>query len=118
MKQKVHNLSYLAVTTIALAGFSNNDTIAFPQGAEIFNVSLEVEEAGNAGLTANLGIVGSEDLFASNIDLSEKGHFTSSVKHTAKDKGAIKMSLSKNATKGRVIIRAMYFLPSTILAEY
>lgn len=118
MKQRVHNLCYLAITAIALKDLSDNDTIAFPQGAEIFNVSLEVEEAGDVGLTANLGIVGSEDLFANDINLSQKAHHTSSVKHTCKDKGAIKITLSQSATKGKVVIRALYFLPSTILAEY
>lgn len=118
MKQRVHNLSYLAITAIALKDLSDNDAIAFPQGAEIFNVSLEVEQAGDVGLNANLGIVGSEDLFANDIDLSQKAHHTSSVKHTCKDKGVIKITLSKPATKGKVVIRALYFLPSTILAEY
>ncbi|PZT47729.1 hypothetical protein B6S12_07660 [Helicobacter valdiviensis] len=118
MKQKVHNVSYLAVTTLNLKDLKSSEVIAFPLGAEICDVSLEVQEAGDAGLTCNLGLLGSEDFFANGIDLSTIGHHSSSIKHTCKDKGAITITPSSVATKGSVKIRVFYFLPSTILAEY
>lgn len=120
MKQRVKNRSYLAKSTINLSDLEANkayEAVALPANAEILHASLEVTLAGSG--VADLGFKGgSGNEIANDIDLSKVGVNISGFVGTTKDITAITITSGVAQTKGEVILRVQYVLPSEILVEY
>ncbi|WQS57502.1 hypothetical protein KVD04_00995 [Helicobacter pylori] len=118
MKQKVHNVSYLAKAGFE---FKNGvyDLVALPSGAEVVKVSLEVVGNPTAG-TVSVGFK----------DETNKGYFivfnkieekfaTSAIDYTAtSDKVIVAEVKNANGTDIKCVLRVLYFLPSLIEVEY
>lgn len=65
MKQKVHNVSYLAVTALTLATIKDESfsAVALPSGAEVLSVSIEVKEKADIGTTLKVGLESEAEFF-------------------------------------------------------
>lgn len=120
MKQRVHNISYLVKREVEL----KNETLSFealaiPAGAELTYLSVVVDEA-DANCDLEIGLNGDEDFFTPNaLQLDTKGTLHNiAVALKMEQVGSIICKQSTQATSGKIIIRAVYFLPSTIIAEY
>lgn len=120
MKQLVHNVSYLTKTTLSLETIADVsfEAIALPAGAEVISVSVEVQEVGSAGTTLSVGLKGDEDFFARDLDLSQKAQYTSANQMQMQNTGTILIKANQKSTSGVLVIRAFYFLPSTISTEF
>ncbi|MBD5165225.1 hypothetical protein [Helicobacter sp.] len=120
MKQNVHNVSYLAVTTLNLKTIQEQSypAVALPSGAEVLNVSVEVQEEADAGTKLKVGLASDEEFFANDLDLATKSNYTSAKTHKMQSTGTINVKASKTSEKGAIIVRAFYFLPSQIMTEF
>ncbi len=120
MKQYVKNVAYLASVEIALKDLKDNkaEVAVLPNGAEVVSLNLEVIETSDGGITCDIGLDKEEDFFANDIDLTTKANSQSAKQTTLKKTSVVNLQLSGESSKGSVIVRVMYFLPSKILAEY
>lgn len=120
MLQNVKQRSALCVATLNLADIKADDTtgdyevaaIVLPKDAEILGVSLEVVEAGDAGLTADIGFNDEPTFFSTNLALNAVANFASSKQTTLNSSGLLKVKLSTAATQGVIKVRANFFYPS------
>ena len=121
MRQFVHNVSYLAVDSVEFAasqGKTTFEAVALPFGAEVVSVNLNVDEASDVGVTCDVGLNEDKEKFLNDIPLDSKAPHTSAQNLNVASRGSVNLTLSSAATKGKVTLRVMYFLPSTIKTEY
>lgn len=121
MRQAVHNVSYLAVNSIDFSssqGKTSFEAIALPLGAEVISVNLNVDEASDVGITCDVGLNENKEVFLNDIPLDRKAPHTSAQNLRVASRGSMNLNLSGATTKGKVTLRVLYFLPSTIVAEY
>lgn len=120
MRQNVHNVSYLAVTMLNLATIQDESypAVALPSGAEVLSVSVEVKEEADAGTTLKVGLESEAEFFANDLNLATKGNYTSAKTHKMQSTGTINVKASQASTKGAMIVRVFYFLPSQIMTEF
>lgn len=120
MKQKVHNVSYLAVTALTLATIQDESfpAVVLPSGAEVLSVSIEVKEEADTGTTLKVGLESEAEFFANDLNLATKGNYTSAKAHKMQNTGTINVKANKVSTKGAIIVRVFYFLPSQIMTEF
>lgn len=113
--------SYLAVADVELntIGTSAYNVLLLPSGAEVLSVNVEVLEAAASGKTLNVGFVDTADFFSQGlaIDTANVNYNSSKVTRIAQT-GAITITPSAACAKGKVRVRANYFLPSQILTEF
>ena len=120
MLQNVKLRSGLIVAKLNLADIKADDdtgayevaAIVLPNEAEIIGVSLEVVEAGDGALTADIGFNDEAQFFSKGIALSAVANFASSKQTTLNSAGLLKVKLSAAATKGVIKVRAHFFYPS------
>lgn len=120
MRQNVHNVSYLAVVTLNLdtTKDASYPAVALPSGAEVLSVSVEVKEEADIGTTLKVGLASDEEFFANDLNLATKGNYTSAKAHRMQSTGTINVKASQASTKGTMIVRVFYFLPSQIMTEF
>lgn len=119
MKQRAKNISYLIKSVINLADTAlKSDVIALPKGAELISFNVEVAEASIAGVTASFGIGTEATALVNALDVSAVKNEQSAVAKTINEKSTVTLTLNKASTKGQIIVRALYFLPSEIITEY
>lgn len=121
MQQRVKNVSYLAKSTINLATDLNNlsrNCIALPQGAEVMQATLSVDEVADAGTTAKLGLNENASFFVASCALDKVKCFQSAQIETTTKPSVITLTLNQQPTAGKVTLRVVYFLPSEIMTEY
>lgn len=93
------------------------DVLMLPEGAEIINVSLEVVEAGDSGVTADLGFESEAQFFSTGLALDVVANYASSKQTTLNNAGLLKLKLSAASAKGVVKVRAHFFYPSERMTE-
>lgn len=120
MKQRAKNVSYLVKAVINLAEMTEltRDVVALPKGAELISFNVEIAEANDAGVTADFGIGTEKDALVKSLALNTAKNEQSAVAKSINEKSVITLTLSTTATKGQLIVRALYFLPSEIVVEY
>ncbi len=123
MQQRVFNVSYLATATPGLDSLSNisKDLILIPKGANIISVMLELKDSEGTGeVSVNLSKAGLA--FFNNVTLDgsavDSKFLTSSIHTKAEDSDAISIKLESGGfTKGNLVLKVLYFLPSQVLTE-
>ncbi len=120
MRQMVHNVSYLAVTTLLLPTIGNESypAVALPNGAEVQSVSVEVQEEADVGTTLKVGLSSDIEFFANDLNIATNGNYTSAKTHTMQSTGTINVKASGKSAKGAIKVRVFYFLPSQIMTEF
>ncbi len=93
------------------------DVLMLPEGAEIINVSLEVVEAGDSGVTADLGFESEAQFFSTGLALDAVANYASTKQTTLNNAGLLKLKLNNASTKGVVKVRAHFFYPSERMTE-
>lgn len=124
MQQRVHHISYLAVSSVELNALSQTakDYILIPKGANIIDVKLEVEDSEGKG-EVEVALSGAGVKFFENtaLDSSEtqKRFLSSSIHTSTKENDTLSIKLTSGSfSSGKVIIKALYFLPSQIMTEF
>lgn len=114
--QQVHNVCYMVDCVLDLSQEISQAAI-LPKGSTITHLSVEVQEAAQAGGILDLGFEGDTQALANDIDTGTKGVNICNVAFTShKDESII--ATSQNTTSGKAILRVVYFLPSTIRIDY
>lgn len=113
--QKVHNVSYLAHVTLDLSQ-ATTKAVILPKGAQVVQVSLEVTEPSDSGAKLDLGFEGSVDVIANDINIEQVGVNICNVALEPKQNLEL-LATSTGTTKGKAILRVLYFLPSVISVE-
>lgn len=124
MQQRVHHISYLAVSSVELNALSGTakDYILIPKGANIIDVKLEVEDSEGKG-EVEVALSGAGVKFFENTALDsseiEKRFLSSSIYTSTKENDTLSIKLTSGSfSSGKVIIKALYFLPSQIMTEF
>lgn len=123
MIQKVHNISYLSVNEIELNMLKKDvprEVIALPKNAELISVMIEnIGYTGTATLDVRLKHSKAlllNDLELDNVELDKK--FTNSLVHIKINSDEmIEVIANESFANGKIRIKALYFLPSTIYNE-
>lgn len=121
MRQFVHNVSYLVVYSLDLSksdGATSFEAVALPVGAEVVNVNLNIDEVADVGVTCSVGINEETNKFLNAVALDSKDPHTSAQNLSVSSRGSVNLTLSGGSTKGRITLRVLYFLPTTIKTEY
>ena len=122
MKQRVNNISYLAKSEVALNALEANKAlpvIALPAGAELISLTLSVDKE-EANGQISVGFEGNATALTPNpLDLGTKGMVHNiAVAQTLKENSSITLQSAAKLNAAVVSVRATYFLPSTIVAEF
>lgn len=121
MQQKVKFEAQCARIEVNLAdiGTDTFKAIILPEGAEILQVNVEVLEATASGKTLNVGLDSENTFFSSALDVATKGaNYNSAKVTTINGTSALTLTATAACAKGRVCVRAFYFLPSEKMIEY
>lgn len=120
MLQRVNHIAYMAKVNLSLSELEAGETkdiILLPKGAELFHFSVEVlEEA--TGVNADFGVKDAKDLLINDLDLGVKTSVLSQSIKEFKEQSLINVTLNSKARSGEIAVRAVYFLPSQIVAEF
>ncbi|NDJ26363.1 hypothetical protein GW575_00125 [Campylobacter sp. MIT 19-121] len=121
MKQRVKNVSYLtkAVVGLALLEVAKPfEVLMLPAKAELLSLDLEVLEASDTGVKLDVGLDDTADFFINDASVDTIGNTRSSKQTQILKTAQVNISVATKCTKGKVVVRAQYFLPSEILAEF
>ncbi|WP_169785078.1 hypothetical protein [Campylobacter curvus] len=116
--QRVHNKVYLINQKINLAKLPENGIVAtLPKNAILMICDVEITQTSDA-TSFKLGVEGSDEFFIAASALSAKANFKSDKATQLQKDEDIKLSLVGAATKGEIVVRIMFFNPSTYMVEY
>lgn len=116
MKQKVRKFQYVATPKFSFSDFATASAkIAsiLPSDAVILGVTLIVAKPSQAGITLDVGLNSSQDLFLNDISLAAAGVHTSSVKTITKERSEVIVLPSKPLTQGEFSLIIEFALPTT-----
>lgn len=124
MQQRVNNISYLAVSKTNLNSLSTiyKDTVAIPKGAHIISVMLELKDSEGTG-EVTVTLCKAKLNFFENVTLdgaaANSKFLTSSIHAQASDNDTVAVQLNTGSfTKGELVVKVLYFLPSQVLTEF
>lgn len=120
MIQKVKNSHFTACVLIDSNSFNDGlkiDAVALPSGAEVLSVNVEVKEAAKTGVTADVGLNDSANVFLSEVKLDTKANLASSVVTDTSKPSIVTFSVSEAITQGLFKLRVHYANPSEISHE-
>lgn len=116
MKQKVRKFQYVATPKFSHIDFTEAKAkvaAILPSDAVVLGVTLIVDKPSQAGITLDVGLNASQDLFLNDISLAATGTHTSSVKTITKERSEVIILPNKPLTQGEFSLIVEFALPST-----
>ena len=121
MKQKVKNSHFTACVVIDSSSFENGalkfDAVALPSGAEVLSVNVEIKEPAQAGVTADVGLNETQDVFLNDVSLVTKQNHASAVVTDTNKPSVVTFSISQALIQGVFKLRVHYANPGEISHE-
>lgn len=119
-QQRVKTYSQLAEVAVDLKelGTTNTAIIRLPEAVSVLKVDLQVVEAAQAANTIDIGLGDTQNYIGSNLDIAVVGNLTPSACFTTSSVCDVTLKANKACTKGKVILRVHYFLPSEKVFEF
>lgn len=115
MKQRVKNISYLAKVVVPLNELVANqpkELIFVPRGAEVLHIDCSVKEAGDAGAQLDIGLNSENSYFANDLTLNSTTYHNIATGASVQGTSTITATINQASTKGSIVLRVHYFLPS------
>jgi len=116
--QTVHNISYLINDTYELKDVKERLAIArLPAGSVIVSCGVEVQEESDCA-SFKLGSEQEGGFLIASGSLATKGYIKSEKNIELQKSMSFFLTLTGSASKGRVVVRILYFTPSKYIVEY
>lgn len=114
LQQYINTQSGLISSGVDLSKTPGNkfDLALLPSGAELVMLNIEIIEPSADDIEFSIGLDDDKTFFGQGLKLNKKGFLMFSQTPTMQKKGCITLNLAKNATKGILRLKAVFFYPS------
>lgn len=119
-QQKVRTYSQLAEVAVNLAeiGTDTFAAIRLPENVSVMKVDLQVVEVADTGALIDIGLGDTQDAIGNDLDIATSGNVTPNACFTTSSVCDITLTASQACSKGKVILRVDYYLPSEKVFEF